>query len=304
MVSGQVGAAEPIADDAVLPFQIDGQEVRGRLVRLGPAVDEILTKHDYPDAISELLAHALTLAAMLGNTIKFDGKLTLQAKGDGPVSSIVADFRTPGDLRGWVSYDGAAFDAAVAEGIDPGREVPQLMGAGYLAFTVDQGPDTDRYQGIVGLEGGTLAECAQKYFDDSEQLPTAVKLSVGRAAGVWRASGIMVQYLPPAGRPVDERDDEAWREAAILMASVRDDELVDPDLPSEQLLYRLFNQPGVRVFDKEPLGTFCQCSRERIENVLSQFDPAELSDMVIDGKIIVTCEFCTSEYSFDPPKIS
>ncbi|MFN3233487.1 MAG: Hsp33 family molecular chaperone [Alphaproteobacteria bacterium] len=287
--------------NAILPFQIDGQEVRGRVVRLTSAVDEILSKHDYPAPISELLAHALTLAAMLGNTIKFDGKLTLQAKGNGPVGSIVADFRTPGALRGWVSYDEVTYQAAVEGGIDPGREVPQLMGAGHLAFTVDQGADMERYQGIVGLEGGTLAECAQKYFDDSEQLPTAVKLSARQVDGQWRASGIMLQYLPPAGRPLEDRDDEAWREAAILMSSVRDEELIDSDLPPDRLLFRLFHEPGVRVFDPEPVEVFCQCSRDRIGRVLKQFATEDLADMVVDGKIVVTCEFCTSEYVFDPP---
>jgi len=288
-------------DDAVLPFQIEGQEVRGRVIRLSHVVDEIIAGHGYPEAVSSLLAHALTLAAMLGNTLKFDGKLTLQAKGDGPVSSIVADYRTPGELRGWASFDADRFQRVIDEGVDPGREVPQLMGGGYLAFTIDQGPDTDRYQGIVALEGGTLAECAQKYFDDSEQLPTAVKLSAGRYDGHWRAGGIMLQYLPPAGRPLEERDDEAWREAAILMASTRDEELVAADVTSEQLLFRLFHEPGVRVFDRHPLGVFCQCSRERIENVLAQFDPAELRDMVVDDKIVVTCEFCNTQYEFDPP---
>lgn len=310
VISGPVISSAPNGD-FILPFQIEGQDVRGRLVRLGPVVDEILTRHDYPDGIANLLAHALTLAAMLGQSLKFDGKLTLQAKGDGAVGMIVADYATPSDanpadnrpggLRGWVGFDADRYTAAIADGIDPGREVPQLMGAGYLAFTIDQGPDTDRYQGIVPLEGGTLAECAQKYFDDSEQIPTAVKLAARPGTDGWQAGGIMVQHLPPEGATLQERDDDAWREAAILMASARDDELTDPALPATDLLFRLFHENGVRVFEAMPLRVFCQCSRDRVEAILAQFSSDDMADMVVDGQIVMTCEFCNTAFAFDPP---
>jgi molecular chaperone Hsp33 len=290
------------ADDIVLPFQIEGESVRGRVVRLGPVVDDILERHNYPEGVASLLAHALTLAAMLGTSLKFEGKLTMQAKGDGAVRTIVADYRTPGELRGWVAFHADEYEAAVAKGVDPGREVPQLLGGGYLAFTIDQGPDTERYQGIVGLEGGTLAECAQRYFEDSEQLPTAVKLSASRESGAWRAGGIMVQHLASSGpQRFNEDADESWRESAILMASTQGTELVDPAVTPEQLLFRLFHERGVRVFDPTPLAFFCQCSRERVENILDQFSAEEMADMVVDGKIVVTCEFCNTTYEFDPP---
>lgn len=290
------------ADDVIQPFQIEGEDVRGRVVRLGPLVDEILHRHAYPDGVASLLAHALAMTALLGSSIKFEGKLIMQAKGDGAVKTIVVDYRTPGEMRGWVAFDQELYDQAVERGVDPGREVPQLLGGGYLAFTIDQGPDTERYQGIVGLEGGTLAECAQKYFEDSEQLPSAVKLSAAQVGGTWRAGGIMLQYLASAGHQHDdEQDDDSWRESAILMASTRDDELVSPDVTPRQLLFRLFHERGVRVFDPIPLGVFCQCSRERIEDVLAQFGGDDMSDMVVDGKIVVTCEFCSRVYEFDPP---
>lgn len=298
-------ATAPRGDDLILPFQIEGQDVRGRVVRLGPVVADILGKHDYPEGIGSLLAHALTLTALLGSSIKFEGKLTMQAKGDGAVKTIVVDYRTPGELRGWVAFDAELYAAAVERGVDPGREVPQLLGGGYLAFTIDQGPDTERYQGIVGLEGGTLAECAQRYLDDSEQLPSAVKLSAARVDGHWRAGGIMVQHLASAGRQHgDDDDDDTWREAAILMASTSDAELVAADVTSEQLLIRLYHERGVRVFETIPLNVFCQCSRERIEGVLSQFSAEEMADMVVNGKIEVTCEFCSTRYDFDPPAAS
>lgn len=291
------------ADDVIQPFQIEGEDVRGRVVRLGPLVDDILHRHAYPDGVASLLAHALAMTALLGSSIKFEGKLIMQAKGDGAVKTIVVDYKTPGEMRGWVAFDQELYDQAVAKGVDPGREVPQLLGGGYLAFTIDQGPDTERYQGIVGLEGGTLAECAQKYFEDSEQLPSAVKLSAVQIGGKWRAGGIMVQYLASAGHQHDD-DDDSWRESAILMASTRDDELVSPDVTPTQLLFRLFHERGVRVFDPIPLTVFCQCSRERIEDVLSQFAGDDMSDMLVDGKIVVTCEFCSRVYEFDPPDTS
>ncbi|MDA0338340.1 MAG: Hsp33 family molecular chaperone [Proteobacteria bacterium] len=287
------------SDDLVLPFQITNRNVRGRVIRLGSVVDEILGRHDYPDGVASLLARALTLAAMLGQSLKFDGKMTLQAKGDGAVTMIVADYATPGELRGWAKFDKDKYAAAVEQGLDPSREVPQLLGGGYLAFTVDQGRDTERYQGIVGLEGGTLAECAQKYFDDSEQIPTAVKLAVSHDDG-WRAGGIMVQHLPPEGQPFGDKNNEDWREAAILMASVHDDELTSKALTADQLLFRLFHETGVRVFDETPLDVLCQCTRDRVEGILGQFPRESLEEMVVDGEIVMTCEFCNKDFKFNP----
>jgi molecular chaperone Hsp33 len=307
---------ELLPDDPTLsqvqPFQLEGKPARGRAVRLHGVVDEILGKHRYPDGIATLLAHALTLVAILGNTLKFEGKLILQAKGNAAVTSLVADYKSPGkegaagEVRGWVNFDQEKYDRLVEQGLDASREIQQFLGAGHLAFTIDQGPDTERYQGIVGLEGATLAECAQKYFDTSEQLPTAIKLSAARTEEGWRAGGIMLQHLASTGGfdtgDVNEEDtEEGWREGAILMASTKDDELLSDDLPLQQLLFRLFHERGVRVFDPIPVGVLCQCTRERIGAVLGQFDDVELSDMVVDGSIVVTCEFCNKNFDFTPP---
>jgi molecular chaperone Hsp33 len=315
-MSQQSGAQDllgsPMASQ-VQPFQLDGRPARGRAVRLHGVVDEILGKHDYPEGIAALLARALTLVAILGNTLKFEGKLILQAKGNGPVTSLVADYKSPaddngmGEVRGWINFDQDAYDAVAAEGLVASREIPQLFGAGHLAFTIDQGPDMERYQGIVGLEGATLAECAQKYFDDSEQLPTAIKLSAARTDAGWRAGGIMLQYLSSTGgtgstaEDLFTDDDDNWREGAILMASAKDEELLSDELSLQDLLFRLFHERGVRVFDPVPVGVLCQCSRDKIGGVLAQFDDAELSDMVVDGSIIVTCEFCNKNFDFTPP---
>lgn len=289
-------------DDTILPFQIEGRDVRGRLVRLASVVDEIVTGHDYPEGVSKLLANALTLVALLGDALKFDGKLTLQAKGEGSVGTIVADYRTPGGLRGWAGFSEDDYFEAVRDGVDPGREVPQLMGAGHLALTIDQGPDMELYQGIVALEGATLAECAQKYFDDSEQLPTAIKLAAEKEENGWRTGGLMIQHLPSDDGRAEARDsDDDWRTSAILMASARNDEMISTEISAEQVLFRLFHEDGVRVFDRVELEVFCQCSREKIGGVLDTFGLEELQDMVVDGAISVTCHFCNKSYVFDPP---
>lgn len=298
-------------DDTILPFRVEGCDVRGRMVRLSGVVDEILSNHGYPDGIATLLAHAVTLAALLGDALKFDGKLTVQAKGDGPVGTIVADYKTAdglragGALRGWADFDAEEYRKAVAGGIDAGREVQQLLGAGHFAFTIDRGEDMERYQGIVALEGATLAECAQKYFDESEQLPTAVKLSAEQSEQGWRAGGLMLQFLASSGPQIPRIDDDTgaddWRRCAVLMASARDDELISPSLGAEQLLYRLFHEDGVRVFDHDPLEVFCQCNRERISGLLDTFSREDIAEMVVGDSIEVTCRFCNKSYLFDAP---
>lgn len=294
-----LGALPP--DDLVQPFQIESANLRGRLVRLGPALDTILHRHDYPPEVAALLGEALTLCATLASGLKFDGIFTLQTKGDGPVSMLVADYRSSGDLRGYAMYKA---DKLAAAGV-AGAPVPRLLGAGHLAFTVDQGDDTERYQGIVALEGATLADCAHAYFRQSEQLEAGIRLGVAEVTDAdgarhWRAGGLMLQRLPPnAGDDVDEQDD-AWRRAMVFLGSAKDSELTSPTLPASDLLFRLFHEDGVRVFDAAPLAERCRCSAERIASVLGSFRPEELADMAIDGTITVTCEFCNRAYPFAP----
>ena len=294
-----LGALPP--DDLVQPFQIESANLRGRLVRLGPALDTILHRHDYPPEVAALLGEALTLCATLASGLKFDGIFTLQTKGDGPVSMLVADYRSSGDLRGYAMYKAAKLAAAATTG----APVPRLLGAGHLAFTVDQGDDTERYQGIVALEGATLADCAHAYFRQSEQLEAGIRLGVAEVADAdgtkhWRGGGLMLQRLPPnAGDDVDEQDD-AWRRGMVFLGSVKDSELTSRTLPARDLLFRLFHEDGVRVFDAAPLTERCRCSAERIASVLGSFGAEELADMAIDGTITVTCEFCNRVYPFAP----
>lgn len=299
-------AAAVAPDDLVQPFQIEPFALRGRLVRLGPAIDHILSQHAYPEPVAAMLGEAITLAVLLAGALKYDGVFTLQTKGDGPIRLIVADVSTDGAVRGYAQYDQKKLDA-VAAGSDTARSVPQLLGAGYIAFTVDQGEETDRYQGIVELAGATFADCAQHYFRQSEQIQAGIKLAVGQTGPgrSWRAGGLMLQRVPPEGGYSVIADDveDGWRRAMVLMSSATAGELADPDLAPHRLLFRLFHEDGVRVYDTHPLEARCRCSRERIETILRAFPADELDDMQKDQVTTVTCEFCSRRYTFDADEI-
>ncbi len=294
-------------DDAIQPFMIEDLRLRGRLVRLGPAVDSIVTRHAYPEPVAALLAETLVLACTLANTIKYDGIFTLQAQCDGPVRILVADVTSAGHVRAYAGLDRARFDDLTDQA--PGNPVPRYLGAGHLAFTVDQGPRTERYQGIVDLAGPTLAACAQHYFRQSEQIETVIHLAVGRPTGHWRAGGLMIQRLPLDQADFDtawnmeslaeEEREDGWRRVAALIGSVKDAELLDPALAPPQLLYRLFHEDGVRIYRRRPLADRCRCSRERAGNTLRMLERHELDDAKVDGAVVVTCQFCNRHERFD-----
>jgi len=292
------------ADDLILPFAIEGAPVRGRLARLGVAVDEILTRHDYPEAVANLLGEACALAALVGSNLKFEGRLIVQAQGDGPVAYVVADYDSNGGLRGYCRYD-ADRVATVSQGFArPGAKA--LLGQGVFIMTLDQGPDTERHQGVTPIEGETFALCAERYFAQSEQTPTRVRLAVGQAdrgeGARWRAGGMLIQAVASD----DARGDteEAWTRAQAYFETIGEDELIDPLLSGEQLLFRLFHEDGARVFDAKPLSAFCRCSVDRIKGILAQFPAEERADMVeADGKIRVTCEYCARVFAVAPDGI-
>ena len=291
----------PVPDDAVMAFQIEGEPVRGRLARLGPAIDEILRAHDYPEPVANLLGEACALAALVGSNLKFEGRLIVEARGDGPVRFVVADYDTSGGLRGYCGFDAEAVADASTGFVRPGAR--SLLGKGNFMMTVDQGPDMDRYQGVTLIEGETLALCAEQYFAQSEQTPTRVRLAVGQAAakdgGRWRAGGMLIQSV--AEDDARGSTTEAWQRTQAFFETVGEDELTDPELSSQHLLFRLFHEHGVRVFGSQPLRAFCRCSQARIETVLKSFDAAERTGMVEpDGKIHVTCEYCSKTYAVAP----
>ncbi len=292
----------PPADDLVATFQIEGWPVRGRIVRLGASVHEILTRHDYPEAVANLLGEACALAALVGSSLKFDGRLIVQAQGDGPVAYVVVDYDTEGSLRGYCRFDADRVAALSTGFVRPGAK--SLLGQGVFIMTVDQGPDMDRYQGVTAIEGETLALCAEQYFAQSEQTPTRIRLAVGQSdtgeGPTWRAGGLLIQNI--AGDETRGDTADAWVRAQALFETTGEDELIDPTLPADTLLWRLFNEDGVRLFEPKPLKAFCRCSPERIAGVLESFSLAERLDMVEDdGKVRVTCEYCSRVYELDPP---
>jgi molecular chaperone Hsp33 len=295
----------PVPDDLVATFQIEGEPVRGRLARLGPAIDAVLRAHDYPDPVANLLGEACALAALVGSNFKFDGRLIVQAQGDGPVRYVVADYDTSGGLRGYCRFDPTEL-AQLTEGfVRPGAK--KLLGSGVFIMTVDQGSDMDRYQGVTSIEGETLALCAEQYFAQSEQTPTRVRLAVGQAddggGPQWRAGGMLIQNI--AEDDARGSTAEAWTRTQAFFETVGEDELIDPLLSSEQLLFRLFHEDGVRVFGSQPMRAFCRCSQDRIEGVLKSFGADERADMIEpDGNIHVTCEYCSTVYAVTPDALA
>jgi molecular chaperone Hsp33 len=314
------GPAGLTTDNIVLPFQTVASGVSGRIVRLGGTVDEILTRHAYPDAVSHVLGEAVALTALLGSQLKFEGRLILQTKTDGALGFIVVNHESPGFVRAYASFDAAKVAGLAPVGGGVTAQGP-LLGAGHLAMTIDPGGDMDRYQGIVGIDNSTLSEAALEYFRQSEQLPTFIKLAVARhfSGGVWRwrAGGLMVQHLTAeGGDTIPERDDgeesgwvlgaddDNWRRVQMLAATVEDHELIDPLLSPERLLYRLFHEEGVRVSPTSPITMRCRCARETVGMFLKGFGSGELADMRdADGAVTVTCEFCTTPYTFTPDEL-
>jgi molecular chaperone Hsp33 len=314
--------AQTSTDDTVLPFEVAALDLRGRVVRLGPAVNEILSGHNYPPPVAKLLGEAITLTVMLGSALKIEGRFILQTQSDGPVRMLVVDFRNPGKVRACARFDAGRVAAAIEAGkASPGA----LLGKGHLAMTIDQGADGSRYQGLVALDGGSLEDAAHEYFKSSEQIPTRVRLAVGEemspgAGHRWRAGGILLQFLPkasdrarvadlppgdaPEGTPAHViAEDEAWTEGRSLIATVEDVELLDSSLSSERLLYRLFHQRGVRVFKDVPVTAQCSCSRDGVEAMLRSFSQDDRDHMVENGMISVTCEFCSANYQFAPDTV-
>lgn len=323
--SGENTDYELAGDDVVVPYSVDALDVRGRAVQLGPMLDTILKRHNYPEAVSFLLGELIVLTVLLGSSLKFQGNFILQTQTDGPVSLVVVDFSTPGSVRAYARFDEAQVSALVDEGK---RSSNDLLGDGVLAMTIDQGADMQRYQGIVSLSGISLEDAAHDYFRQSEQIPTKVKLAVGQvmlptASGTatstsWRGGGIITQFFPdsesrirvrdlPSGAPDEEdmevAEDDAWTEAVALMDTVGADELTDPQIHAERLLYRLFNQRGVRVFDGTSVEEHCSCSREKVLALVKQFDEKDTPSDKPKEAVTTKCEFCSTVYVIEPEEL-
>lgn len=319
-----LGEFDFAGDDHVVPFQVEGLDVRGRAVQLGPMLDAILERHNYPLPVARLVAETVVLTVLLGTSLKFEGKLIVQTKGDGPVDLVVADFATPDRVRAYARFN----EEALAEALKDGRtQSHELLGKGVLAFTIDQGAHTQRYQGIVALDGATLEEIAGVYFRQSEQIPTKVRLGVaelldrdenGKPRHRWRAGGMVAQFLPDSpermrqpdlsgGDDDDNEDlfdeDDLWAEAKVMVETIDADELTDPMVGTERLLYRLFHERGVRVYQPQAVYDRCSCSREKIRSVLTGLHADDIESTIEDGLIKVTCEFCSTTYRFEASEV-
>jgi molecular chaperone Hsp33 len=319
---------EASSDDVVVPFQVEALDIRGRCVHLGAALDDLLERHAYPPAVSRALGEAVVLTSLLGTALKFEGRFQLQTRTDGPISMILVDFDAPNRLRGYASFDAAKVQETVANPDSNKSLNAQLLGHGHLGLTLEQGSEASRYQGIVALEGQGLEQAALQYFKQSEQIPTFLRLAVGEVMNadegkshVWRGGGLLVQFLPssidrqrqseleagnvPEGHSATIfKEDDAWVEARSLTETVEDHELLDPAVSSERLLYRLFHEHDIRVFKGLPMSEACRCTDERIKSMLSRFSQQDRNDMIADdGKISVTCEFCSKRYVLDPTEL-
>ena len=282
----------------VLPFFIEGRPVRGRLVRLGPLAEALLGRHDQPPGVTALLGQAMALTAGLAAALKFKGSFSLQAKGEGPVGMLLSDCTDDGQLRGHARVDAAR--------LDDGADAATMLGEGYLAFTCDQGPDMDRYQGLVAIEGATLAEMTASYFDSSEQLASRVWLAAGRTPHGWRASALVLEKIAAEGgipQEEQESEEDAWTTALALASTVTEAELLDDALTPEALLLRLFGgefgAERIALGRPRPLSYGCRCSRARLAHLLTGFPADDLDHMAEEGVITMTCEFCNLGFHFD-----
>ena len=288
--------------DLLRPFQLEKSQLRGRFVRLGQTVDYVLRAHDYPPSVSDLLGQLLVLAGALAGGLKFAGRFSLQIRADGPVRLLVADCTNDGEMRGYASFDAEAVTNLVTE------RPMDLLGKGLLALTVDQrGDGGELQQGIVELGGETLSDCMLNYFHRSEQVRTGIRVAVAKdvVSGRWHAGAIVMQALPVADtRRLPEAEDD-WRRAMLLLGTATDEELLDPALRPDDLLFRLFHEDGVRVFEALPLNPGCGCDEQRVWNMLASFPLDDLESMrQEDGGITVTCQFCSRVYAFDQARLS
>ena len=299
---------DEVADDNVIQsFQLEASNLRGRVIRLGGVLDDILKAHDYPKPVAHLVAETSVLALLLSSMLKYEGIFTLQAQGDGPVGMVVADVTDKGDLRACATFDEERLGLAreQVEGLKSTEgsrnHLAQYLGKGYVAFTVDPKSEGERYQGIVELQGSSLVDCVQHYFSQSEQIMTGIKMAVGQRDGVWRGGGIMLQRLPEDAKDeaLGNTHEDDWRRAMILMESTKEDEMLDPALHSNTLLMRLYHEEGIRVYEPVSVQKICRCSEERVFSTLQGMSVDDWDYMTEeDGMVKITCEFCSQKYSF------
>lgn len=293
----------PVGDNIVQPFQLEQTHIRGRVVRLGSVLQDIISRHNYPTPVSSMLSEAVTLCVLLSAMLKYDGIFTLQIKGSGPIRALVADATTDGKIRAYASFDEHAVKKLAKRKPDQEHNFFHLLGKGYVSFTVDQDrEDIERYQGIVELQGESLMDSVRYYFNQSEQIKTDFILETHPQDSQWRTGAIMIQHMPndKKGEIAEDISEEDWNRTSMLMQTCKENELLSPNLSAQDLLFRLFHEEGVRVYPTFPLHHVCRCSRDRVENIIRTLPKEEVEDLLKErGKIEVNCEFCSRNYSFD-----
>lgn len=296
--------------DSITTFIIDRANVRGRVVRLNTAAQTILSRYDYPPTVARLLGELLLVTSMLGSNLKQDGVFTIQIRGTGLIPLLVVDAAFGGQLRGFAEVGEGARERIVALGEAPA--LADLFGAdAYLAITLDPGENMQRYQGVVALEGTSITDAIVHYFTHSQQVEVLFKLAVTNLANHWLAGGLMIERLPEAEPSADgikealsqEIAEEGWRYARAIAETLNADELTDPLLDAQSLLYRLYHEEGVWVHDAQPLSTGCRCSRERIHGILLSMPDTDRADMIVDGAASVHCQFCNTTEQFTPQEL-
>lgn len=283
-------------DDLVTPFHLEGQPVRGRIVRLGAALDDLLSPHELPEAVASLLGEAVITAIAAGSSLKFDGRVIVQASGSGPVSFLVSDFTSDGGVRGYIRVNEQELPTMVKP------DLQALMGEGQFALTIDPGKAEHRYQGVASLEPDSFAKTAETYFKQSEQLPSRLIIAIAQHTnedGItkWRGGGLLMQRI---ASNEDDDEQDAWVTALALVKTITADELTDPMLSTDKLLLRLFHEQGVRTFNPLTVYKRCTCTKDRLAGVLGNFTTGERKEMITDnGEIEMTCEYCAKTFSFD-----
>lgn len=292
-------------DDLVQPFLIERTGIRGRLVRLGPVLDTILARAELPRPVAALLGELVGLGCLLGSTLKYDGVFTLQVKADGALKTMVTDMTSAGSLRGYASYDTEKVARLQETESDLPADITSWLGEGYMAFTVDQGQHSERYQGMVELQGPRLADSLRHYFRQSQQINAGILVAVRQTDNGWRGGALLIERIPDSATgDVSEISDEDWRHSLILMSSCTEEELLAPELSAERLIYRLFHEDGVRVFGPKSFDATCRCSHEKVVNVLKSLPSEQIRELSHeDGSVSMKCEFCSTNYHFSESEL-
>lgn len=292
--------------DNCTSFYIDNGAFLGRFVRLDTSLNNILKRHKYPKQVSAVLAECSALAVLLASSMKYEGLFTLQTQSDGPIPMVVVDVSSDGKVRAYAKYDEERIKKAkeIRKTIGEIEPAPYFLGAGHLAFTVDQGPEIEIQQGIVEIRGKTMSEIALAYFRQSEQVETYIKLYLSIPQNdkeEWAAAGLMLQKMPNNGGKIDKDTniEDTWYESLIFAESLKEEEAFNPNISSESLLNRLYHANKLAISGVKNYKFACRCSRDKLLNTLSSFEKKDIDDMADKGKIAITCNFCSEQYVFD-----